>query len=40
MKIIYLIPATFIMLSMFILYLVVGYKFLTKNKEDRKDGNN
>ncbi len=39
MKIVYLIPAVFIMLSAFIIYLTVGYSFLKKNKE-KKDGDN
>lgn len=39
MKIVYLIPAVMLMLSAFIIYLVIGYKFLTKNKEE-KNGNN
>jgi hypothetical protein len=39
MKIAYLIPAVFIMLSAFIIYLTVGYSFIRKNKE-KKDGDN
>jgi len=39
MKAIYLIPAILIMLTAFGIYLFVGYKFLSKNKEE-KNGNN
>ncbi len=39
MKIVYIIPAVFLMLSAFIIYLTVGLSFIKKNKGD-KDGNN
>jgi len=39
MKIVYLIPAVFLMLSMLILYLIIGYNFIRKNKGD-KNGDN
>ncbi len=39
MKIVYIIPAVFIMLSMLILYLTVGISFI-KSSRGKKNGDN
>ncbi len=39
MKIVYIIPAVFVMLSMLILYLTVGITFIKKSRGDN-DGDN